>query len=242
MTKDKKLIREFEFDNEKYDLVEPSAKIIREAKLKYSIQFTKGIKNGLYVRRALEKQLKENDPDFFKEYDQRRKELVQQMADTERSLQENTKAEELDLLAQMLTLYRAQLMEEDQLMAALYENTADQLAEEERVSYLAYGMVKTKEGNSLKETYDEFIDDLEPALFEQCKYEVLCWQYQLDPNWQDNLPEMKAAKKADKLRKEKEKEQKKETQPVKKQRIRKKVENKKPTTRKRKVKKTEKEE
>lgn len=209
MDKDIKVIREFEYNDKKYKLTEPSAKAIREAKLKYSIKFTEGVKNGLYVKRSLEKVLKENDPEFFEDYNKDRKELLKQLADTEKQIKESENEDQLEVLAQMMAIYRAQLMEEDQLIASLYENTADQIAEEERISVLAYYMVSDLEGNKVTESYQSFIDDIDSGFYEQCKYEVLCWQYQLDPDWQSNLPELKAAEKAQKIRADKEKEENK---------------------------------
>ena len=65
---DRKVARTFEYDGVDYELIEPSAKTIREARLKYSIAFTNGIKQGLYVRKSLEKKLREADEEIFSEY------------------------------------------------------------------------------------------------------------------------------------------------------------------------------
>jgi hypothetical protein len=196
-----KVIREFKIDDKAYVLVEPSAKVVRDSRLKYSIKLTEAIKHGLIVKRTLEKQLRLTDHDFFTEYNEHKVELLDKVASTEHLLSQASEPEQLELLARTLMLYRAQLLEEDKIMNSLYEGTADQAAEDERVAYLAYSMVRNKSDNSLTyPTYEEFLDAVNIVTYEQLKYQVICWEYKLDPDWHEKLPEAKALLEAQKLR------------------------------------------
>lgn len=219
----KKVIRTFEYDGDKYELIEPNAKINREARLKYSIAFTEGIKQGLYVRKSLEKKLREADEHIFSEYVKLRSDLIKRIAEAEQSLEDVTNAdindpEQYEVLAQIVSVYRAQLLEEDQLMNSLFDSTADNMAEEERINYMAYCMVrKEKDKKQLSDSYDTYLEEVDSLLIDECKMHVLYWEYKLDPNWHENLPETEALKHADKLREEQEKVEEKKVEEEKKE-------------------------
>lgn len=197
-----RLIRKFKHDNIEYVLIEPNAKAVREARLKYSIKLAESLRSGLYVKKTLDKQLREIDPTFFQEYNENRLEILNKIAETEEFLTEAKDPNEMELLARTLTLYRAQIFEEDKLFNSLYDGTADQVAEEDRLAFLAFSMIKTPDGNSLASSFDEFLENTGVVLYEVFKYQVLCWEYKLDPDWQAKLPESKALVRVEELRSE----------------------------------------
>jgi hypothetical protein len=87
------------------------------------------------------------------------------------------------------------------------------MAEDERNSYLVYAMVRDADGNKLADSYDDFLEDVTFEFFDRCKYYLLCYEYNLSPNWEEELPEAKALIKVEELRsaaKEKQKELEKE--------------------------------
>ena len=74
------------------------------------------------------------------------------------------------------------------------------MAEEERNSYLVYAMTRDSSGNRLASSYEEFLEQFSFEFFDRCKYYLLCWEFNLDPSWEEELPEAKALLKAQELR------------------------------------------
>jgi hypothetical protein len=214
--KKSKTIREFDHNDKKYILTEYTAKVVKDAKFAYSKRFTECVREKIFTRRGLEKQLTADDPSFFDDYRHRREELIKNIADTEDVLQNVEDPDELSLLSQMLLIYRADLFQQDKLVNDLFANTADQIAEEERIIYVMLGCIKNNDGTSVWESYEELMSDNDPEFLEVCKYQVMCSEYDLDPDWQEKLPEIEIQDKIDTLRKKQEKEQEAQEQTAKK--------------------------
>lgn len=195
----------FKFEEVEYTILPQSAKASAEARFAYSIAFTKALKAGLLIRKHLELELKKVSDQIFTDYSNRKAELITNMGQTEATLKASNNPEEIELLAQMLILYRAQLFEEDRQMNELFANTADQVAEEDRILHLVAALIADSNKKRLWNSVDELLADTRSNFIELCKYYITCLEYNLDPDWQKKLPEMEAQSRLEEIRlKEKE--------------------------------------
>lgn len=196
----------FKFGEKEYTITSPTSKILRESRFKSSKVFTEAIREGFYTRRKLEILFKEENTEIsiLTAHAQKKEELFKLIADVTKEAEEETDANRLDYLATLLKFYREALIQEDLSLNNLFNNTAEQMAEEERINFLTYSLIREESGAKLWESYDAFLDDSQFELVEHCKYQVLCWDMRLDPNWEKELPEAKYTKKAEDIRKEEE--------------------------------------
>jgi hypothetical protein len=207
-----KEVNSFEFQGNKFKLVEPSAAVIKEARKRRGIKFVEAIKSGMFTKKELEDALIQRTPDLFLEINKLREEIVENITETEELLEGIDDPEQLESLSYVLIVYRAQLVEQEQSLKELYDSTAEEIADEEKSSFLVYSMLRDEEGNKLAEDYDTFMTDISFEFFDHCKYQLLCWEHNLDPDWQEKLPEAQAVIKAQDLRlKEEEEAEKKRT-------------------------------
>lgn len=198
-----KKIRDFSFENIKFILMEPSASALREAKFKYHKKYTQLLKEGFYTKPKLVQMLADEDGNLLDDHSKVREDLMKSIVDMQKLMDEAKTPEEIEAYAQLVSIYRNSLLQEDQAVSNIFASTVEQLSEDERVSYLTYAMVRDENGNPFWTSYDDFLNEDSFTLVEACKYEVLCWEYNLSPNWQESLPEAVALKKAAELRKEK---------------------------------------
>jgi len=221
-----KEICKFKFGEEEYTLIEPSAAAVREAKFKHNKAFTQGLKDGIFTRSRMQKELEADNPEFFKDFNEGRQSVVDEINETEKEIEITEDPDILESLSNIVTLYRAHLVDQEQMMRTLFSSTCDEMAEEERNSYLAYAMIRDTKGNRLAESYEDFLETNTYEFFDHCKYQLICWEYNLDPTWQEELPEAKAILKAKELRavaEEKAKELKKNEEAKKEKKVIKKV-------------------
>ena len=212
-----KEISTFTFKEKVYKLVEPSAAMVKEAKRRRSIKFVEGIKEGLFTKKQLQDVLMERSPDFFIDFNQNRQEILQNISETEELLGEVEDPEQLESLSHILVIYRAQLVEQEQILRELFESTAEESADNERNSYLVFCMLRTESGDSMGDDFSDFLENISFEFFDRCKYYLLCWEHNLDPNWEEALPEAKAmlrahTMRAEELKKAEEEQAKKESE------------------------------
>ena len=203
----RKKIREFEHEGSKYHLYAPNAKNIKDSKFAYSKAFTGCLRQDLFTRKQLEDQLKKENEKFFEQYNSRRAELIENIRETEQNMSTVEEPESLSIMAQMMLLYRAQLFEEDRMMNELFGNSADQIAEEERIINLVIGTVTDSKDVPCWSSYDEVMEEADTKLLEACKYQVMCAEYDLDPDWQDKLPEVVAQDRIQEMKDKREEEE-----------------------------------
>lgn len=194
------VIREFEFNGKKFKVLKPTAYILREAKYRYTKVFTESIRSGYFTKKKMDMVLKETHYNVIQEHVNKRAEILQTYAETQEALNKTSKPEEIEYLAELLTIYRQSLVQEDMSMNNIYSNTAEQLSEDERINYLTANMVVELDGTKVWESDEAYFSDSNYEFVEFCKYQIICWEYQLDPNWKDGLPEELARKRATDIR------------------------------------------
>jgi hypothetical protein len=197
-------IRSFEYNGTKYNLVKPSAKITRQVKKAYTLAWTSAYKEGILLRAELEKELKDRNESFIIEYESNRSSLLSTIAELQEKLASDDAftPEELETMAAMLSLSRSELLARDQIVNNLLSNTAEQIADDERILNLTQGMIYKENNLPVWATLDELLEEEDYDLVETCKYQVICYEYNLDPEWNTKLPEVIAFEKAGKLKQE----------------------------------------
>jgi hypothetical protein len=230
-----KEICRFKHEEVEYKLIEPSAAAVREAKFRHNKKFTDCLKEKIFTKSRMQKELEADNPEFFSEFNDIRNTVLQELTNTEKEISETEDPDRLEALSQIMTIYRAHLVDQEQMIRTIFQSTCDEMAEEEKNSYLAYSMVRNLDESLLAETYEEFLDKYSFEFFDLCKYQLLCWEHGLNPSWQEELPEVKAALRAQELRevaekKAKELEEAKKAEKTKKKTTSKKTSSKKTTT------------
>lgn len=194
-----KVLKSFKFDNKVYNIVEPNLQVVRESKYRYSKSFTDAIKQGFYTKKKLEMVLKEGHADLIESHIDKRAKVIREMASTQTEISNSNDPDRLKYLAELMKIYREALFQEDLSMKSLFDATADSMADEERLNFLTYSLTRDENGTRLWESYEEFLEDNNFTFVEACRYELMCWEYKIDPNWQDSLPETEAIKKAESI-------------------------------------------
>jgi hypothetical protein len=194
-----KVLKSFIIDGKTFNIVEPNLQIVRESKYKFSKVFTDAIKAGFYTRKKLEAVLKEGHQDLITDHIEKRTKILTEMAETQNEIQTCVDPLRLKFLAELLRIYRETLFQEDLSMKSLFDSTADSMADEERINYLTFSLVRDEAFKNLWETFDEYLQDTNYSFIETCRYELMCWEYKIDPNWQDTLPESAAIQKAESI-------------------------------------------
>lgn len=201
--KSNKFAAEFKHEEQHFKLLKPSSAVIREAKFIHSKTFTQSIKDGLFTRRKMESVLKTGDINVVDEYNARRNELLRLYTETRDIAEQNNNPDELISLVGLMAIYRDRLIQEDLSMNSILGNTADQVAEDDRINYLTSQLIVDAEGKKVWNTLDDFLQDTRYEFVEQCKYHVFCWSYSVDPeNNNANEVEQTLLKKAQDIRTE----------------------------------------
>jgi hypothetical protein len=206
-----KTVSEFEVEGVKYRLIFPNVTTIRDANFKHRKAFTDALKNGFYTKKKLELILQEGDINVIKNHVDRRAEILKQYYDASVLVDKAETSENLEFLAEILRTHRESFVQEDMSMNSLFANTAEQLAEDERVNYLCSRLIRHDDYSPVWDTYEDYLDDNNYVFIERCKYEVLKWDYNLAGEDTESQPEFKALKKAESIRKAAEEKEKEES-------------------------------
>jgi hypothetical protein len=180
-----KTLKIFKFEDKNYIILSPSVSVIREARYRYSKAFTSAIKEGLYSRKKLEALLRHQNAEVLEDHFNRRADLLKSYAESRQYFEEEKSKNNPEQMEAFLGLMRSakeSLIQEDLSMNNLFANTAEQLAEEDRINFLTYSLIRYEENyTKIWESFDEFLEDPQFELVEHCKYQVMCWDFKLDP-------------------------------------------------------------
>lgn len=205
MEREKKIVKTFQFEDKEYVICSPTASIVREAKFRYSKAFTDALKSGLYTRKKLESILEDQEPEVLKKHTEKRASLMKQYYDVEREASDSVNTEYLEIQLGLLKLIRDRLIGEDISINNLFSNAAEQAAEDARVNFLTFSLVKYKgtdvETVDIWRDFEDFMEDPQFELVEHCKYQVFCWDFKIDLNFEENESEKKIREKVDELKK-----------------------------------------
>ena len=206
-----RIFREFSFNNQEFYVKTPSLNILREAKYAYAKSFTDAIKRGFLTKKKMEITLMQADPEILKEYTTRRAEILKSMMDAEEEMGKAQLSEDLEYLAEVMSIYRNTLLQEDMNLSSLFSNTADQLAEDDKINFLVFSLIYKKTGEQVWKTISELLEAIDDVFIEACKYQIMCLDYNLKPDWDKDLPEYKTRTRALEMRTLEEKAKETET-------------------------------
>jgi len=194
-----KILKSFEVDGKQLHLVEPNLQIIRDSKYRYTQVFTDALKQGFYTKKKLEAILKEDHGDIVADHLEKRSDILRAMADTQTEIETSQDPQRIRYLVEVLKLYRESLFQEDLSIKNLFDNTADTLAEEERVDFLTFSLVRDENLEKMWISFGDFMSDPDYTFIEKIKYQFLCWEFKLDPNEVKNLSDTAALERAELL-------------------------------------------
>lgn len=194
METEKNIIRKFKVEDQEYTLIKPNARISREAKLAYTKAWTQAIKEGFFLKEDLKKLLRDKNNSFVDENEAQQDELRNKIVELQEILDnsKNLTADEMENAATLLASYRAALIETDKILNEILSNTAESIAEEEKFLVLIAGCTLNSQGNKVWDSLESLLDEKDVDLVANAKFEMLCVEYQIEPDWQKNLPEYKA--------------------------------------------------
>lgn len=193
-------IKEVEFNGVKYCLIKPSLGVVRESKIKYNKSFTDALKQGFQTRKKIELLLRDDkDVDIITDYQTRTSELQQAYKDTLEKAALSIDPDELELYASLLFMYKESATREDNSISALFSVSADQFAEDERVSFLVYSLTR-KEDKPVWVKFDDFLLEEDLDLVETLKYTFLAWERKIEDMDFSNKTEREILERADQLR------------------------------------------
>jgi hypothetical protein len=196
-----RVLKEFKFNDKDYVVIAPSLGVIRESKYTYSRYFTTYLKEGFLTRKKMQSLMMDTTQSIYEDYINRRAELLQSMVEIENLMDKTETADDLENLANMLNTYRNMLLQEDTAITDIFNNTADQMAEDERINFLVLSLIRNKENNTkVWEKEEDFLNENNMEFVESCKYQVMCVEYGLNSDWDKELPEIRALNRAKKIR------------------------------------------
>jgi hypothetical protein len=193
-------VTKFEFEDKEYIIVKPSVNVVREAKFRYSKAFTSALKQGLYTRKKLESLLRTGDQDILKEHYETREENIRKALEIQLQISQESDPDKLEKLGFELQYLRRAMIQEDVYIDRLFSNTADQIAEEERMDYITSQVVCNKDGSRVWDSFSSMLEEERFEFIEHCKYQVMCWNYGLSTKDEVKEPEQEAFDKAKGIR------------------------------------------
>ena len=207
MDKENKEPVKFKLEDKEYIIAKPSVSVLREAKFKYNKAFTNAIASGFYTRKNLELILKSKEVNIIEDYNKRRDDLFKDALQVQLKISKSDDPNELDQLGMDLQYIRQAMVADNSYMDNLFSNCAEQIADDERLDYLTFKLVRNSDNTPIWNSIEEFLEDDRFEFVEHCKFQVICWTYKINPEDNEKEPSQEAFDKADKIRQKKLEEQ-----------------------------------
>jgi len=187
--------REFEdpVSGKIYYISPPNADDIRSADWQYSKVYTKSLVEGIttaaemmdiLLRRGI------TGPEF----DQRQRELTDEISAKVALLQSATDMDEKQRLAEEVASLRGELFDWNQRLNGPMANTCEQIADDARLEYLTACMVQDADGKRIWEEYSDFLKEKNQSLAVRARFEVMLYLQGLDSDFWEQTPEAQAIK------------------------------------------------
>jgi len=193
VTEDEDLRRKFEFmiDDEvkEFFLEMPTSEQIRQAEWHYSKVYNKALVEGVTTTPEMMDILTKRGlygPHYEKKLQELQVSIAIKIAEMHNA-GEDTQAG----LAREVQVLRDELYRWNQRLTGPLSNTCEQMADDAKTEYLTSVVVHDEEGNSLWESYDDFISEENQSLALKSRFEVLLWLQGLESDFLDKTPENK---------------------------------------------------
>lgn len=190
-------------------IVIPTQKIIQDAQLQYAKAFSKCLRDGLLVNAEAQKVIRDRDL-WDKNVEQEFYNLTKDIAAKEKILNDGIILNDKNLTdtAYEVAFLREKRYQLQRQTQSIYNNTAENRADEVRVQYLtSQCIVDAKTGEAYFKSFDDFLEKLDTKIAADCSVQMMTYMNGLDANFMDNLPEARYIKKLAELSEEEEKKQ-----------------------------------
>lgn len=185
---------EFEVDGTKYQIKSPSSRVTQEASRRYSIEFTKCLREGIMTQEQMKDFLMEHKV-WTEEDEKEEQEITKKIADLEVeifrgsprkkkvTLEEGRKK---SLEMRELRSRYANLLSERQ---SYESNTAENIADNARFDFLVSECTFNEDNTKVYNSYEDYLEKSSDELAFTAASVLAKNMYQLDDNFQKNLPE-----------------------------------------------------
>lgn len=177
----------------KYYIAMPTSDDIRGADWQYSKIYTKSLVEGITTAAEMNDILLRRGV-VGPEFDQRQKELTDELAKKVAKLQATDDLEEKQLLAVDVANAREELFNWNQRLNGPMANTCEQMADDARLEYLTANIVENKDGSKVWSDINSFLNEKNQALAMRARFEVMLYLQGLDSDFLEKTPEALAMK------------------------------------------------
>lgn len=176
-----------------YFIAAPTADDVRGADWQYSKVYTKSLIEGITTAAEMMDILMRRGI-TGPEFEQRQKELTDELAIRVGSLQRAKDIDEKQQLAIDVANAREELFSWNQRLNGPMSNTCEQIADDSRLEFLTSCMVQNKDGKKVWEDYSDFLKEKNQALATRARFEVMLYLQGLDSDFLEKTPEAQAIK------------------------------------------------
>jgi len=176
-----------------YYIVAPTADDIRGADWQYSKTYTKSLVEGITTSAEMMDILMRRGI-IGPEFEQRQRELSDNLAKKVLDLQIATDIDKKQLMAMEVANAREELFNWNQRLNGPMSNTCEQMADDSRLEFLTSRMVEKEDGSKLWDSYDVFLKERSQALAVRSRFEVMLYLQGLESNFMERTPEAMAMK------------------------------------------------
>lgn len=176
-----------------YFIAAPTADNVRSADWQYSKVYTKSLIEGITTAAEMMDILMRRGI-TGPEFEQRQKELTDELAIRVEYLQKSKDVDEKQKFAMEVASAREELFSWNQRLNGPMSNTCEQIADDTRLEFLTSCMVQDKDCKRVWEDYSDFLKEKNQALATRSRFEVMLYLQGLDSDFLEKTPEAQAIK------------------------------------------------
>jgi len=173
---------------ESYYIAMPTAEDIRGADWNYSKIYTKCLVEGITTAAEMMDILMRRGI-IGPEFEQRQRELNNELAKKVIKLEGPKGLDEKQLLAMEVANLREELFNWNQRLNGPMSNTCEQIADDARLEYLTSRITEREDGTKVWETYEDFLSEKNQALAIRSRFEIMLYLQGLESDFLDQTPE-----------------------------------------------------
>jgi hypothetical protein len=175
----------------KYYIAAPIASDVRGADWQYSKMYTQSLKEGIVTSAEMVDVLRIRGV-IGPEFEQRQKELANELAVRVETLRATMDMEEKQNLALEVASLRQELYEWNYRLNGPMSNTCEQIADDARLEYLTAMMVQLENGEKVWEEYSDFLKEKNQGFSMRARFEIMLYLQGLESNFLEQTPEATA--------------------------------------------------
>jgi len=173
---------------EGFYVVIPTAEDIRGADWNYSKIYTKCLVEGITTAAEMMDILMRRGV-VGPEFEQRQRELNDELAKKVIELQDSKDIDAKQLLAIEVANLREELFNWNQRLNGPMSNTCEQIADDARLEYITSKIIEHEDGTKIWETYEDFLREKNQALAIRSRFEVMLYLQGLESDFLEQTPE-----------------------------------------------------